>query len=469
MRSLYFDCFGGASGDMLLGALLGAGARLTAVNDALSCLDLGLRVSVDSVVRGGMAALKATVLQDGLPADPAELPAGDAAVAGSPYPAVESVGGGHSHGGDHHSHRGDHGHSGNENYAHDDTQSPNRAHSHGPAPVAGAGAAGFRGLREIRVLLDGSRLPASIRLAALSVFETLAQAEGAVHGTGPEEVHFHEVGAADAIGDVVGVCAALADLGVDEVQFGVLPTGGGTVRSAHGLLPMPAPATLRLLLGLTVFDPGEKQEMVTPTGAALLVALGRQVERLPAMSIAAVGVGAGSRNSPRANVVRAILGGTAAAGGDFGAEVSVLVCETNVDDASGQVLAAAALALSEAGALDVWWTACGMKKGRPGVTLSYLCTPADRDRLGGVLFAQLPTLGYRYWTADRVVLRREFVAVTTPYGVINVKVGRHGERVFVATPEYEDCALAAQAAGVPVRAVIAAAIRASGLDTPVAL
>lgn len=397
MKVVYFDCWGGASGDMILGALLDAGASVDRLNTGLEALGLGLRVEAERVRRAGLAAVRARVL------------CGEA--------AADHVDPGH-----HHPHRG---------------------------------------LREVRRLVAVPGLGGNIVALAMSVFERLALAEAAVHGVQPDDVHFHEVGAMDAIGDVVGTCLCLADLDIREVLFSPLPTGGGSVRSAHGELPVPAPATLRLLHGLEVYDPGVPHEMVTPTGAALLTALGRQSRHWPAMTILASGTGAGGRDTARPNVIRAVVGETAAGGAGGAAPgwsaESVFLVETNLDDASGQVLGAAVERLLGGGALDAWWSSCGMKKGRPGVQVQCLVRGTELERVAALLFAELPTLGIRMHEVVRYVLRREVVAVTTPWGTVRVKVGRVGDAISTVSPEYEDCRGLADGAGVPVRAVLAAA------------
>ncbi|MDP2871276.1 MAG: nickel pincer cofactor biosynthesis protein LarC [Bacillota bacterium] len=401
MRVVLFDCWGGASGDMLLGALIDAGANTDRLNSGLDALGLGLSVSVERVRRAGFAALKADVLCDGKAADEA-------------HPA------GHHH----------------------------------------------RGLSEILQLLAAPVLDSQVRARATAVFERLAAAEAGVHGVTPESVHFHEVGALDAVGDVVGTCLCLADLGVEEVLFSALPTGGGTVRSAHGELPVPAPATLKLMEGLRVYDPGVRHEMVTPTGAALLTALGHQAGQWPAMSILATGAGAGRRDTPRANIVRAVVGEVSpfTGGSDdvpgWDAE-TVFVVETNVDDTPGQVVGAAVARLLCGGALDAWWSPCGMKKGRPGVQVSCLVPAHQLESAARILFAELPTLGVRMHQVQRYVLSREFHTVATPWGGVQVKVGRLGGAVSTVSPEYEDCRRLASRAKVPVRAVLAAAAAAA--------
>lgn len=417
-KTVWFDCYGGASGDMLLGALLDAGADPVRVNDALGRLGLGLRLETARVRRAGLAALKATVMIGEGPADPAEAAPGPGRRAPAPPPVEEA-----------------------------------------------------RDLAAITALLGAAGLPEAVAEAAIRVFRRLAEAEARVHGRPVDQVHFHEVGAADSIGDIVGTVAALADLGAGEVRFGPLPTGSGVVRTAHGELPVPAPAALELLTGLEVWDPGVRHEMVTPTGAALLVALGRQASRLPPLRVLATGTGAGTRDPARANVVRAIIGEAAAPAA--AADEAVVLAETNLDDTTGQVVAAACEALLREGALDAWWTACGMKKGRPGAVLSWLARPEDSERLARRAFAEVPTLGVRYATMRRWTLDRRHVTVETPFGPVRVKLGEAGgaagpagpagdrdrqpDLPLVATPEFDDCQRAAERAGVPVRQVIAAA------------
>ncbi|OGS67862.1 MAG: TIGR00299 family protein [Firmicutes bacterium RBG_13_65_8] len=396
MRVAYFDCWAGASGDMILGALMGAGAALDRVNHGLGLLGLGVSISVAPVRRGGFAAVKASV--DG-PAGP-----------------------------------GDHPH---------------------------------RGLSEIRRLLADSGLPDSVKARAVSVFERLAQAEAKVHGTGVETVHFHEVGAIDAIADVVGSCLCMADLGLDAVYFSPVPVGGGSVRSSHGTLPVPAPATLELLAGLAVWDPGEQHELVTPTGAAILTTLGTQCARWPSMRVESIGLGAGSRDTARPNILRAIVGAPISSGAEAGSGLAagrdtVVVCETNVDDATGQVIAQAVDRLLTAGALDAWWSPAGMKKGRPGTKISFLSRPGDVCALVDLAFNELPTLGIRTHEVQRFVLDRAMETVETAYGPVRMKVGGSGKRVLTATPEFEDCRALAEARGIPVRTVIRAAEIARG-------
>lgn len=397
MRVVVVDCWGGASGDMLLGALIDAGADLNDVNAGLESLGLDLSVSVEKVRRAGLAALKADVLCGGRAADGA-----------SP--------------GEHH----------------------------------------HRGLREVLELLEAPGLDPQVRARATVVFERLAAAEADVHGVTPDSVHFHEVGGLDAVGDVVGTCLCLASLKVQEVLFSELPTGGGTVRSAHGELPVPVPATLRLIKGLRVYDPGIRHEMVTPTGAALLTTLGRQVEQWPSMSVLSTGAGAGRRDTPRANIVRAVVGeisSHAKPGGEpagWDAE-NVFVLETNVDDTPGQVVGAAVERLFSAGALDAWWSPCGMKKGRPGVQVSCLVPAQLLETMARIIFEELPTLGVRMHQVQRYVLPREFHAVATPWGEVRVKVGRLDGTICTVSPEYEDCRRLAAQGEVPVRVILAAA------------
>lgn len=416
-KMVYIDPYGGASGDMLLGALLDLGVSTEALNLALDPLGLGLWVRTERVQRSGLAACKATVMVGGSPAD---------------HPAAQPRG------------APDHSHTHEHNHKHEHDGSHALEHAHHD----------HRSLSTVSNLIRQAKLSKDVTEAAIAVFERLAVAEAAVHGSSVEAVHFHEVGAADAIGDIVGVCSCLELLGWPEMLFGSLPTGRGTVRAAHGELPVPAPATLRLLQGMQIYDPGIQHEMLTPTGAALLTALGRQVGNWPRMQVLASGIGAGARDTARANIVRAVLGQPPADEDEWrGGRDEVILAETNLDDVSGQIIAAASQALLAEGALDSWWVPAGMKKGRPGTILSFLCRHSDLGRLAIIVFEQLPTLGLRWQRAERYVLERAHMTATTSFGEIRVKVGREGERVFVIAPEYDDCAAAAAQHGVPVRMV----------------
>lgn len=317
-----------------------------------------------------------------------------------------------------------------------------------------------RHLSDIHAILDPAPLPGRVKDRAKASFRRLAEAEGRVHGMDPEEVHFHEVGAVDAIVDVVGTCLALEQLGIDEVVCSSVPVGKGTVRCAHGLMPVPVPAVTELLSGVPIYDNGESGELVTPTGAALLVTLCRAFGPMPAMTLHSSGFGGGTRQGDRLpNVVRVLVGERVA----HRATEPAVVLEANLDDATPQQLAFAAERLLDAGALDVTTTPTAMKKGRLGVVLSVLADPARAEALAELMLAETPSLGVRMHRVDRLVADRRFREVSTPWGTVRVKYGLNREQVTNLMPEYADCARLAKEAGVPFKEVwqqaIAAAVR----------
>lgn len=323
--------------------------------------------------------------------------------------------------------------------------------------IGPAARRGHRHLPDILGIIAGAGLSPPAADRAGRTFRRLAEAEAAVHGIPVEKVHFHEVGAADAIVDIVGACVGLETLGIDRLLCSPLPVGSGTVRCEHGVLPVPAPATLELLRGVPLADCDAAGEMTTPTGAALMTTLAAEVGPLPAMRVDAIGYGAGTRDTPeRPNVLRLIVG-TLAAAGQADTD-SVVVLEANLDDATGQTVAYAVARLLEAGALDAYSVPITMKKGRPGLLLTVLARPADAADLEAILFAETTTLGVRRYVCQRHCLAREHVTVTTAFGPIRVKIGRQRGRVVRAWPEYDDCAAAARAAGQSLWAVQEAAL-----------
>ncbi len=306
-----------------------------------------------------------------------------------------------------------------------------------------------RHLPELLRMIEASALPAIAKQNAARVFERLGEAESAVHGVPIENVHFHEVGAVDSICDIAGACAALAMLGVERVSCSAVNTGSGTVMTEHGELPIPAPATARLLAGVPVYARGPRMELATPTGVALMVTLAQTFGAAPAMTMGKSGFGAGSKDfAEHANVVRVMLGD--ASGARESTTVSVI--EANIDDASPQVLAYALERLLAAGALDVTLQPVMMKKGRHGVLLRVIARPEDQEPLAALMFAETPTLGLRIYSAERRVLAREFVDVKIAQGTVRVKVSEHG-----FAPEYEDCRKLAEATGTPLKTILAEA------------
>ena len=386
MKIAYFDCFSGAAGDMIVAALLDAGASFEELQKHLAGLSVpGFTLKAEKVRKQGFAATKFDVIID------------------------------------------------------PDAPKPHRH------------------LHHIEKILMESQLAEPVKERAIAIFRRLGKAEAKAHGTSIEEVHFHEVGAIDAIVDVTASVICLDLLGVDEVRCSPLVVGSGTVRCEHGLMPVPAPGTAALIEGVPLSPTEEAGELLTPTGAAILTTLGKQFGPLPAMTIQASGSGAGTRDGKtRPNLLRVFLG-TADAVGETD---EVVVLEANLDDATGQVIAQAVERLFEAGALDAFCTPITMKKGRPAVMVTVLADPASADKLEKVLFEETPTFGVRRHPARRRKLHREWQSVETPFGQVRVKTGKLGERIVSAAPEYEDCRHAAHIAGVPVREVIAAAIAA---------
>jgi len=315
-----------------------------------------------------------------------------------------------------------------------------------------------RGIREIVTLVEQSRLEDAVKERATALFRRLAEVEAAVHGVPPEDVHFHEVGAVDAIVDVVGAVIGLRWLRADRFVASALNVGTGTVTMSHGTFPVPPPATARLVQGVPVYGAGEG-ELLTPTGALLVTGFASAYGPLPLLRPEAIGHGAGSREvAGRPNVLRVIVGDTVEPQVGEGTGETILVLETEVDDTPPQLLAPLLDRLLAAGAKDAYFTSIHMKKGRPGILISVLCEPALREALEEVLFRGTTTLGIRRQEGRRSVLDRDFATAKTPYGDVRVKVGRRGGEVYNIQPEFEDCERVAAASGAPVKEVWAAAL-----------
>jgi uncharacterized protein (TIGR00299 family) protein len=310
--------------------------------------------------------------------------------------------------------------------------------------------AGHRHLPKILEMIAGSRISERAKRDAAAVFTKLGEAEARVHGTAIEKVHFHEVGAMDSIADIVGACVALDLLGVEELRCSAINVGSGTVKTEHGVLPVPAPATAVLLEGKPVYARGPEVELTTPTGAAIVATLAAGFGAMPAMRIGSIGYGAGDRDfAERPNVLRAMVGESAMAP----EAMLVSVIEANIDDANPQVLGYAIERLMEAGALDASLAPIQMKKNRPGSLLRVIARPEDQETLAQLIFAETSTLGLRIHSAERRVEERSVIRVDTEFGKIRVKVSRHG----MFAPEYEDCRAIAARTGTPLLKVIAAA------------
>jgi uncharacterized protein (TIGR00299 family) protein len=434
LRILYFDCFSGASGDMVLGALIDAGVPVDDVRRALGSLAIGPdTVWTERVSRAGLSATKFCV--HGQDAEPA-----------------------HAH--VHHSHA--HAHSHTPVQAHSDQQGHAHSHQHGDAHHHDQGHDDahphvHRTLAEIGGLIDRSALSAAGKTRAKDLFQRLGRAEADIHGTTLDRVHLHEVGALDSIIDIVGAVYAMESLGVDRVVASPLNVGSGTIRSAHGLYPVPAPATLRLLHGAPVYSGPQQAEMVTPTGALLVAGYAAEFGRMPAMTVRAVGYGAGSRDFPDTpNVLRVVIGEADA----NASSASVVVIEADIDDMNPQIFGVVMDTLLAQGALDVYYTPIQMKKNRPGVLLTVVAPPEARERLTATVFRETTTIGVRYREMARECLDRDEVTVQTPFGGVRVKVARRNGEILNAAPEFDDCARIARERSIPVKEVQALAIKA---------
>jgi uncharacterized protein (TIGR00299 family) protein len=314
--------------------------------------------------------------------------------------------------------------------------------------VAVTETAKHRHLPGILKMIDRVEMAERAKASAAAVFQRLGEAEAGVHQMPIEKVHFHEVGAADSIADIVGACLGLELLGIEKVYCSPVNVGSGTVNTEHGVLPVPTPATAVLLRDRPIYSRGPAVELTTPTGAAVLTTLAAGFGAMPAMRVSSVGYGAGDKDFPEhANVLRVMVG-TASRATE---STTVSVIEANLDDASPQIIGYAMERLLAAGALDATVTPIQMKKGRPGVLLRVIATPEKQEELAALMFAETSTLGLRIYAAERRVQEREWVEVLTPHGKIRMKVGGDGS----FAPEYEDCRAIALAAGVPLKRVIA--------------
>jgi uncharacterized protein (TIGR00299 family) protein len=374
----YIDAFSGLAGDMLLGALVDAGADREAITRALNSFTIGAVISWEKVQRRGMAAMKVRI---------------------------------------------------------EANEPPKHRH-----------------LTPIIKMIQAAEIPESAKARAEKIFRVLAEAESTVHGVSIEKVHFHEVGAVDSICDIVGISLALDQLGIDQIYCSPINTGSGTVNTEHGVLPVPAPATARLLRDMPVYARGPALELTTPTGAAVVAALATGFGPMPPMKIHSIGYGAGDRDfKEHANVVRVMVGQPSGAT----EHTTVSVIEANIDDASPQVIAYALERLLEAGALDALVLPAQMKKGRPGVVLQVIAEPEKREELIAILFRETTSLGIRFYEAERRVQARDWTTVATPHGDIRVKAGSE-----TFAPEYEDARTLALATKTPLKQILAEATQA---------
>jgi uncharacterized protein (TIGR00299 family) protein len=385
IRQAYFDCFSGISGDMVLGALVDAGADLRAIEAELRKLGLeGWSISASRVKRGEIFATRVEV----------------------------ETSEGHHH----------------------------------------------RGLSIILQRIDNAKLAPRAAERARKIFTRLAEAEAKVHQQPIEQVHFHEVGAVDSIVDIVGAAVGFELLGIDEFACSAFDVGAGQAQTAHGLLPVPAPATSELLKGAPMFSSGIVKELVTPTGAAIATTLASRYAEIPKMTLKAIGYGAGSADlKEKANVLRLLIGESAVTEPAEYWDAPVTVIETNIDDMSPQIYGYFVERALETGALDVFSCSAQMKKNRPGQLITILCEPPNVSRLIDLIFRETTTIGVRTHEVRRRTLARESVTVETPFGEVCMKISRMHGSVLNATPEYEDCRRIATQKNIPLKDVLAAA------------
>ena len=407
-RVLYFDCFSGISGDMALGAMLDAGLPLDELKRGLGSLALGdAHVHADRVLRTGVSATKFKVHEHT-----------------------------HDHGQHHH-------------HEHGNAPGHEAPHTHSHA---------HRSLPEIFALIDRSSLSAAGRERAAAMFRRLAEAEAAIHQMPVEQVHLHEVGALDSIIDIVGIVFAMEWAGADRIVCSPLNVGGGMVHSAHGVFPVPAPATVKLLGDAPVYSGAVQKELVTPTGALIATTFATSFGPLPAMSVERVGYGAGERDDPSTPNVLRVLVGRAAENTTATERVTVIECE--IDDMNPQIFGVVMDQLHGAGALDVFYTPVQMKKNRPGTLLTVVAKPERKGDIADIIFRETTTIGLRHSEVARECLQRELVTVDTPLGAVRFKVARRDGRVVNAAPEFDDCAKLAAAHNLPVKEVQAIANKA---------
>jgi pyridinium-3,5-bisthiocarboxylic acid mononucleotide nickel chelatase len=439
MRIAYLECFSGISGDMFLGALVDAGVSPQLLQKTVAALGVGAKLDISRVVRGGISATKVDVWVDGEKDLPREEYWAKQPVAHSPVDSHPGHGREHEH---HQAPLHEHGH-GTDSHA---------THEHGHA---------HRGLMEIRKIISATAISDSAKATAIAIFEALGAAEAKIHNVPVETIHFHEVGAVDAIVDIVCAAVGAEALGVDEIICSPLNVGGGMVKCAHGTFPVPAPATLELLKGAPVYSSGVLAELVTPTGAAIVKTLARRFSAVPEMKIEKSAYGAGSRDlSGHPNVLRLVIGDAAPTLAAKTNSETISVLEANLDDLNPQVFGYVMDRLLEEGALDVFGMPVQMKKNRPGTLLTILCQPEDAAKLTQLIFTETTTLGVRRRDEVRQTLARRWESVRTAWGEVRIKIASMNGTVTNYAPEYEDCRRIAVEHHVPLKTVMQAASRA---------
>lgn len=446
-KALYIEAFSGISGNMLLGALIDLGADAAYIEAELKKMNLGEYELINT--RADKCGINAAYFNVKIPGVTEAAEAEEAHL--------------HEHHNGHHCHHHAHGCEGEEHHhhhheehhcCHQHDHAAEEAHEHHCCHTHEAGAHHHhehRNFNDIKTIIENSDLSINIKDKAVNIFRMLGLAEAKVHGKSLEEVHFHEVGAVDTIIDIVGSCLALENLGIEKIYVSEIKTGFGFVQCAHGLMPVPAPATAELLAHGLLYAKGNiERELATPTGAALMAALAEPSADMPkGFSAEKVGYGAGTRNLEIPNVLRATLGTVAEAKNH-----SLTVAECNIDDMSGEVWPYVQEKLMAAGALDAWITPIIMKKGRPAQMLSVLMHPQDLPVLEKIILTETTTLGMRYYDVARHCSERSFIEVKLPQGSVKVKFSQAGGQILNIAPEFEDCRKLAEASKMPLKKIM---------------
>ena len=471
MRIAYLECFSGISGDMFLGALLDAGVPPEVFTRTVEALGVDARLEISRVDRSGISATKVDVIAAGEKEMPREEFWGKAVSTQHSAVSTEAVSNQHSafspaaHSHDHgHEHAQtppgaavphEHGHSHSHEHSHSHSHDHGHQHEHESKPTHA-----HRGLKEIRQIIHAAGISQSAKGRAIKIFECLGAAEAKVHNSDIEKIHFHEVGAIDAIVDIVCASVGVEALGVDEWVCSPLNVGGGTVVCAHGAFPIPAPATLELLKNAPVYSGEIQKELVTPTGAAIVSVLASRFSHFPTMKTEKTGYGAGTRNFKNSpNVLRISVGETAERHASPFPVEEISVLEANVDDMTPQVFGYVMEQALQNGALDAFGTPVQMKKSRPGMLLTVLCRTEDSQRLTKFILAETTTLGVRMRRESRAALTRRHICVSTKWGNVRMKLANLNGSISNYAPEYEDCRQIAKEKKVPLKTVMQEAIK----------
>src|ERR1700722_2868817 len=471
MRIAYLECFSGMSGDMFLGALVDAGVSARVLEETVAALGVGARLEISRGLRSGISATKVDVWVEGEKDLPRDTEVRER-IRHIEEKALRRLRG-QTEGAHGHSHQPPHSHEHPEPEQHRDLHSlPGEISRAEPALSLSKGVptphehrrdhSHGRGLTEIRGIISAASISSSAKKTAIRIFEALGAAEAKIHDTSIESVHFHEVGAVDALVDIVCAAVGAEALGVEEIICSPLNLGGGMVKCAHGTFPVPAPATVELLKDAPVYSSGLQAELVTPTGAAIVRTLASRFAAFPEMKIQKSGYGAGSRDFPgHPNVVRLTIGeATSNALAAKTASETITVLEASIDDLNPQVFGYVMDRLLDEGALDVFGMPVQMKKNRPGTLLTVLCKPEDASKLTQMIFTETTTLGVRRREETRQTLARQWESVRTQWGEVRIKIASLNGAVTNYAPEYEDCRQIAAEHHVPLKMVMGEAVEA---------